>query len=320
MKETIEMSEGNKSPDKLPRRGFLKAAVIGGLGLGGAVYSGWKVLEGLGLRISQDSLSQELQQLAESPTPTPFQPRESTPTLSAGEVQTTPEPSPTPEFVHDWLFAGADFSDSAHQIDMMITLTDSSQLLVPAFTPLSWRDGLLEAGEFAPERNTGLTYLDEDRRKILNLHSGRLGPLHTGFTMWDVQLAIETNPETGNRINPREAEEKLRSQFVGSEWAIEQTSTSHARCVAAVRVPPSLVYESTRHVYEQTDSSGIVTSEGIIPWLAENFPDTGFSEIVDDPHVLVIKFCGRILSGEHEETRIASPYQQARFFLALKEA
>ena len=329
------MSEQNKSPldswrsksvetpqPKLSRRGFnkLAGAVLGGIGLGGAAYSGFRFLEGLGLEIPHNSFEQELEGLSRAATPTPFRPQETTPASSTTVPQETPEPSPTPEAINYWSFAKADFSDSAHQIDMMITLKDSSQLLVPSFIPIAWREGLLESGDFAPERNTGLTYLDEDRRKILNLHSGREGPLHSGYTMWGVQLAIETDPTTGNRIYPRQAEEKLRDNYIGADVLIRQTEAGLARIVAAVRVPPSLVYESTQHVYEQTGSSGNVTSEGIIPWLATNFPDSGFSEVVNDSDVLVMKFCGRILSGEHPEERISSPYQQARFFLALKQS
>ncbi|OGM10070.1 hypothetical protein A2Y68_01305 [Candidatus Woesebacteria bacterium RBG_13_46_13] len=326
------MSEQNKSSldswrskpaetpkPKLSRRGFLKGAVLGGIGLGGAVYSGLKFLEGLGLELPHNSFEQELQALPREATPTPFQPRETTPASSTQTPEATPEPSPTPEAINYWAFAKADFSDSEHLIDMMITLRDSSSLLVPSFIPISWHDGLQLSVDFDRRRNTGLTYLDEDRRKILNLHSGREGPLHSGYTMWETQLAIETDGR-GNRIYPAQADEKLRTQFMGADVLIRQTEAGLAKIVAAVRVPPSLVYESTQHVYEETDPSGSVTNEGIIPWLAANFPDSGFADVVNDREVLIIKFCGRILSGEREDTRIDSPYQQARFFFALKQS
>ncbi len=307
------------SRTKLSRRAFIKAAITGGVGLGGAGYAGLKFLERLGWEPPEVSFEQELQTVSKTATATPFLPQEATSRPIFNQpTERTVEPFPTPEVINYWIFARADFSDSSHQIDMMITLNDSTELLIPPFTPISWREGILESGDFSPDKNTGLTYLDEDMRKILNLHSGRAGPLRPGYTMWEVQMAIETN-SLGNRISPAQAEEKLKTQFMGASVLVRQREAAFAKIAAAVRVPPSLVYESTRHVYEETDANGNVIREGIVPWLAENFPDSGFSDLVDKSDVLIIKFCGRILSGEREEKRISSSFQQARFFLALKE-
>jgi len=330
------MSESKRSPEKISRREFnkLAGAALAGVGLAGAGFAGWKLLEGLGLRVgedapSRDSFEQELADLSrptrEASTPTPFQPQ------SATEIpHTTPEPSPTPELINKYKFAKADFSDSAHQIDMLLTLNNGEKLLIPLFTPLPWREGILDGPDFKPKSNTGVTYLDESGRKILNLHSGREGPLDTaGYTMWKVQLAIETNAR-GYRIYPREVDEKLSTNFTGGDAIVRQTDSGPAKMVAAVRVPPKMVLGVSQHLNEVRDAAGQITTTGLIAWIAETFPDSGFQKILSDPNILIIKTCGRRLRGETQNAQFintqgkieeeTSEYRQSRFFLAFKES
>lgn len=306
------MTEGNKSPEKISRREFnkLAAAILGGIGIGGAAYSGAKVLEGLGLRfgpqepVDQNFFFEESQRLARStqaaPTATPFEPQ--------ATQEPTPEPSPTPEPENDWKFAGIDFSDSTKLIDMGFFI-GSDTVLVPSFIPFAYYDGALEDGAFAPDSNTGLTYLDPKNRKILNLHSGRRGSLDTqGYTMWGMQRYLEENPKNGVRRYPREVNELMDASLIGSQPVIRQGDTSSlVKVVAALRVPPEQVSASQDHVYDIAD------------WLGATYPDSGFAHLGRDKDTLVIKFCGRILTGERADDSRPS-YQQSRFFLALKKS
>lgn len=304
------MSEGNKNPEKnLSRRSFLKlgTAVIGGAALGGAVLTGKKVLEDLGFRfetqgpVTDNFFYQESQQLAESTqaiaTPTPFQ-----------SVEATPEPTPTPEILTPWEFVkGIDFSDSKRQIDMAF-FVGADTILIPAFTPFAYYNGALEDGAFEPDSNTGLTYLDKLNRKILNLHSGRRGPLDAvGFTAWGLQRYIEEYPENGVRKSPGEVDNFMESSFLNSDVVIKQKDTSSlVKVVGIVRVPPRGVEESQKHVGD------------IVDWLGSAFPDSGFRNLGNSTDTLIIKFCGRILQGE-AKVHSRPDYQQSRFFIALKQ-
>lgn len=304
--EVIETPKNSK----VSRRAFLRlgAAAAGGAALIGAGVVGKKVLEDLGVQLVPQAPAEdnffyrEAQRLTESTrvAPTPFQPRPTS--------ETTPEPSPTPETYNAWVFDNIDLSDSRKQIDMGFYIGQDT-ILVPYFTPIPFYEGVLEDGAFEAESNTGVTYLDGSNRKILNLHSGRRSALDTrGFTAWDLQKYFEEYPNTGSRRYPREVDEFFKKSVIGSSRVITRQVTvpSHSKIVAAVRVSPEKVAESQEHVGD------------IVEWLGENYPDFGFASLGKDHETLVIKFCGRILSGEKEdETR--PTYQQSRFFLALKK-
>lgn len=305
-----QMSEGNKSPDKISRRDFnkLAGAVLAGIGLGGAGYAGWKTLEGLGLHLkpqeppSDNFFYEESQKLARATqsaaTPTPFQPEPN--------EEATPEPSPTPEAENYWKFAKIDFSNSKEPIDMGFFI-GSDTILVPSFTPFVYYEGALEDGAFSPEINSGMAYLDSSSRKVLNLHSGRRGPLDAqGFTMWGMQRYLEEDPNNGVRRYPKTVNEIISQSLIGSEVVIRQGKISSlVKIAAALRVPPTQVAESQSHVYDISD------------WLGKTYPNSGFADLGNGKDTLVIKFCGRILSGERADESRPS-YQQSRFFIALK--
>jgi hypothetical protein len=204
-------------------------------------------------------------------------------------------------------FAKIDFSDSPKMVSMGFFIGGETTI-VPPFIPFAFYEGALQDGVFASESNTGLAYLETYNRIILNIHSGRRGPLDTrGFSAYALQLFLETNPETGNRRYPREADQYLTNTVVGSEVVLKQKDQASLTTIAAaVRVPPQHVWESQRHVADITD------------WLTKKYPESTFKNLEGDEKYLVIKFCGRILGGEDEDPR-RSPSQQSRFFLALKE-
>lgn len=312
------MNKEREVKSGISRRDFLRVATGLGLAAGGALstwYFGKKGLEELGLRFEEDQSEQtsskdffdeEARILSQQTEQAPTQTSQPTPEATSPPEATT-EPTPTPEQLKPLQFGKVDF-ESQQNIGMSYFLGED-QIIVPYFTPKTWRPGILSTGEFDPDKNTGLVYLDSENRKILNLHSGRRGPLdEQGYSMYQLQLHLEEHPNIGVRRYAREVDEIMKST-IGSEVVLKQGEEfTYSKIVAAVRVPPNLVNESKQHVYD------------INRWLAEKFPDSGFKNVLNEENeILTVKFCGRKLAGEGDIEAEGEPaYRQSRFFLASK--
>ena len=311
-----ERGTNKENKARMSRRDFLRVAAGLGLAGGGMALGGFfakRGLEELGLRFeerdtnelsSKDFFDEEAQILQKQTQEAPTQTTE--PAVEAtGAPEETPEPTSTPEVTKYFEFGNIDFENN-EQIGMSYFLA-GDQVLVPYFEPIIWHPEVLSSGEFDPEKNTGVVYLDSGHRKVLNLHSGRRGPLdEQGFSAYKLQIYLEEHPDIGVRRYPREVNEILQN-ILGSEVVLKQANNfTYSNIVAAARITPSLVNESKKNVYN------------INEWLAEKFPRTGFDEVLnEEENVLVVKFCGRRLAGE-EENPNEPTYRQSRFFIATK--
>jgi len=310
--QKISMKERERK--HISRRDFIKVATGLGLAGAGAYYFGKETLTQLGVIRPEQStegfFNEESERLSRATqVAETSQPGSTLEQPNIKQPENTPEPTETPELSFNWRFGDIDFSNSNEQIGMGYFIGDE-EILVPYFTPISWYEGVLQSGEFGLDRNSGLTYLDERNRKILNLHSGRLSIFdQEGLTMYQLQRYIEEYPDNGViRYAPREIDEVLRT-LIGSDVVVKQENKfAYSKIIAAVRVPPERVIESRNNVYT------------IVSWLTENFRDSGFEQIrPNDRDVLITKFCGRKLGIEREETR-ETPWRQARFFIAKRLA
>lgn len=318
---------------KLSRREFLIAAGITAGGTGLVSLSGWKLAEALGLRPEKfiEKLAEQLDWYwreiksyidsggtrvilgTEESTALPIKARGTPP-----QPEKTPTPGPntaseameelTPvekENENEFNFAGIDFSDPTVPIEMMITTVENNKVLIPEFNSHSWSPKADEENIFDPNNNTGIAWRDEGERIGIWLHSGRAGPLHEGYTMWETQKFIEEN-ESGNRRSYWAINEFLDKIIKGADITIKQGEKAVvAKITAAVRIPPSGVINSTKHVLD------------MVPYLARNYPGKGFEELVDKKQVLLPKFCGRFAAGEKENKELPY-YQQSRFVFGIE--
>lgn len=323
---------------KLSRRDFLKAAGITTAGVGLLSVSGWELAKALGLRPEKfteklgnqlewywrevksyiDSGGTQMVSGTEKST-TRITKSRSTPTPPQSEEPSTLEPgtpTETPEAVEEIVpvekeeengfdFAGIDFSDPTIPIGMMITTTEDNKIIIPEFYSYSWSPEVDEENVFNPDNNTGVAWKDDGERIGLWLHSGRAGPLHEGYTMWNTQKFIEED-ENGYRRPVWAVNEILDKIIRGSDITIKQgKKTIHAKITAALRMPPDRVAYSTIHVLD------------MVPYLAKNYPGKGFEELVDKKQVLLPKFCGRVVA-EEKENKDRPSYQQARFVFGIE--
>lgn len=115
--------------------------------------------------------------------------------------------------------------------------------------------------------------------------------IHSGYSKsvgdlpaYPLQLYLE-NDQHGNKRNQRDFFLHLENCFIGSVMFIRQNETvSLSRIVAAVRIPPDQVVESSVHVND------------LVPYLAAQYPGSGFEKMT--PPGLLFNFCGRQLRGE----------------------
>jgi hypothetical protein len=304
-----------KEQNKLSRRDFLRVATgltLAGAGTLAGGYFARKGLGELGLRFeernadqlsSKDFFDEEARILSEQTKEAPTQTPEPTSQVTSVPEE-TPEPTPTPE-AGIYEFGKIDFK-SGEKLGMSYFIGED-QILVPYFTPIIWYKGILDSGEFDPDRNTGLVYTESGHRKILNLHSGREGPLdEQGYSAYKLQIYFEEHPNIGVRRYPAEVQEALNNT-IGSEVVFKQGENfAYSDIIAAVRVPPNLVNESKEHVYN------------INEWLANTFPESGFNKVLNnEKEILTLKFCGRKLAGEPDAEGEPS-FRQSRFFMAMK--
>ena len=304
---------------KLSRRGFLRLAGLAtaAVGTAGAYHSGKRMLEELGYDFweassgpTQGFFDEESVRISQATQASSGQSRQE----AGEELPSSRETPTTPEAPNHWKFGKIDFANSSEQIGMLYVMGED-RIVVPHFTPLMWYPGVETDGNFYPNTNTGVTYLDEGNRKISNLHSGRHGR-HT-YTMWGLQTFIEervvsVHPETGDEVKIRrlhqEVNDFLKEKIIGSEVILQQGSVGElARVVAAVRIPPARVLEFRHHVMD------------VVPWVAENFPGYGFEQVAARSDIQIDKFCGRNLTKTtslEEPVPNLSEYLQARFLIA----
>ena len=106
------------------------------------------------------------------------------------------------------------------------------------------------------------------------------------------------------RLNtPDEFDIKAALCLIGSEVVLEIGRESVTGTVSAVaRVPAAGVQEVSEHVMD------------LVPYLAENYPKSGFGELEEGG--LVLNFCGRQLSTEAANMK-ADYYAQTRIIVGI---
>ncbi|MHC4799937.1 MAG: hypothetical protein ACYTF1_25150 [Planctomycetota bacterium] len=171
-------------------------------------------------------------------------------------------------------------------------------IILPKVDVHGWTPEILSNGVFAPGTGNAVAFEDSGLRTGLWLHSGY------GETAGMLQRYLELNKD-GYRHEIWTVDEVLKTKIVGARVFIQQSdSMRNAKIVAAARVPPDGVIEIAAHVMD------------LVPYIIENYPDHGFEEIADRSDVLMLYFCGRVLTGEDAHPDLPS-YQQSRFILAM---
>lgn len=226
-----------------------------------------------------------------SPDPIPAHPS----VLAPGSM-TIPIPIPDPFVIDGTLF------DSGNEIGLIFFVPDGG-IKIPQFTVDHWEPGIFDdPNYFKPGDKSVVSFMDEARRVGLWLHSGGYGT-----TMYPLQFWLE-NQIAVKQLSPSENEQKL-SDLIGTnvDISVGDYDVGFMQVVAAVRVPPDEVETLAGHAMD------------MIPYIAETYPDAGFSNLVDKQQVVYLYFCGLALAGE-EPNPDANKWTQARFVIALTSA
>ena len=159
-----------------------------------------------------------------------------------------------------------------------------------------WFPEIMDSGIFDPGNGTAVSMQDDDNHYALWLHSGYRQ------TMTPIQNWIER--DDSGRLVPAEDVDLRLDSMIGSDVYFEQEVgvLSFATIIAAVRIPPGDVDDTSVHVMD------------LIPYLAEHYPGHGFAEV--NGQVLYLYFCGRALPDESPNPK-ADKWTQARFVLVL---
>ncbi len=168
------------------------------------------------------------------------------------------------------------------------------------FPVVPYSQEVLESGEFFENFDFSIAW-EHLGFYGLWVHSGLaygIGEL----TAYPLQIYLEKDAQ-GFFRNPSAVNEYLQDCVMNAEMHLRQgNAISVNKVVAAVRVPPSEVDEVSRHAM------------GLVPYLAETYPDSGFDQMY--PPGLVFYFCGQQLTGE-----MANPnydkWTQARFIIGF---
>jgi hypothetical protein len=218
------------------------------------------------------------------------------PSVLAPKSMTIPIPIPDPFVIDNILF------DSGNVIGLIFFVPEGG-IKIPQFTVNHWKPDIFDDSNFFnPGDKSVVSFMDEARRVGLWLHSGGYGT-----TMYPLQFWLE-NLIAVRQLSPAETEQKL-SDLIGTnvDVSVGVYDVGFMRVVAAVRVPPDEVEELATHPMD------------MIPYIAENYPETGFSNLVNKQQVVYLYFCGLALAGE-EPNPDANKWTQARFVIALTSA
>ena len=218
------------------------------------------------------------------------------PSVLAPRSMNVPIPIPDPFVIDDVLF------DSGNEIGFIFFVPEGG-IKIPQFTVDHWEPGIFDDPNFfKPGDKSVVSFMDENRRVGLWLHSGGYGT-----TMYPLQFWLE-NQIGVKQLSPAENEQKL-SDLIGTnvDISVGDYDMGFMRVVAATRVPPDEVETLAGHAMD------------MIPYIAETYPETGFSNLVDQQQVIYLYFCGLALAGE-EPNPDANKWTQARFVIALTSA
>lgn len=218
------------------------------------------------------------------------------PSVLAPRSMTAPIPIPDPFVIDNTLF------DAGNEIGLVFFVPEGG-IKIPQFTVNHWKPGIFDdPNYFEPGSKDVVSFMDEERRVGLWLHSGGYGT-----TMYPLQFWLE-NQIGIKQLSPSENDQKL-IDLIGTnvDISVGDYDVGFMSVVAAVRVPPDEVEALAGHAMD------------MIPYIAETYPETGFSNLVDRQQVVYLYFCGLALAGE-EPNPDANKWTQARFVIALTSA
>jgi hypothetical protein len=229
-------------------------------------------------------------------TPEPTQPNQAQVEQNQPTDRPTASPTPTPEWM---VYDQIDFKDQA--IEVLINMAcDGDQIYLEPFSVVPYSPGLVESGIFYSSLDFSIAW-EHLGYYGLWIHSGQ-SPVFGDLPAYPLQIYIE-NDARGFRHYPEDLYDHLQTCLIGAEMHMRQGETlSISEVVAAVRVPPTGIDEVSRHPMD------------LVPYLAENYPDSGFDRM--EPPGLVFYFCGRQLSGEAFNSDY-DYWTQSRFILGF---
>ncbi len=247
------------------------------------------------------NVSAEIQQIFKGTTTVGY---DSTQPPHTSQFLTTPNQSlpgasiqtPTPVWM---TYDGIDFRDKEVEALLTMQCNQDTVHMVP-FRVVPYSPEALASGDFIENFDFSIAW-EHLGFYGLWVHSGLaygIGEL----TAYPLQTYIEKD-ERGFFRSPNTVEEHIQDCLINAEMNLRQENTiSTSKVVAAVRIPPSEVYEVSQHTMD------------LIPYLAETYPDSGFDQMV--PPGLLFYFCGQQLTGE-----MANPnydkWTQARFIIGF---
>jgi hypothetical protein len=197
-------------------------------------------------------------------------------------------------------FDGLELSGQEMNVAILLSC-ENKAITLPEFTTHAWYPGVFEDGTFDVSANSAIAWEHLGYYGYW-MHSGQdlLGRKLTAFNLHDY---LERNSQ-GVLRSPEDFEKNLQECLVGSVVRLEAGGkTSLSRIAAGVRVPNQQVSELSEHVMD------------LVPYLAEQYPDSGFTELKTP--ALLFYFCGRRLVGETEDPN-SFFYAQARIILAME--
>lgn len=233
------------------------------------------------------------------PTPNPIStniPASPEPDQERIESPPSVEPhDPEPDYVAP--FGELDLSDGTTTSFIVHTDADQGSYATGEFLPWSYREGIFESDLFDPDAGGAVSWLDNQDRIVLWVHSG---PYHTVTAL---QRFIELD-ERGRIDSVEFAEERIRQHVVGATVQFNQVPDilELAHITAWARIPPETVDEINQHVIDLPEV------------LRELYPDQGWEGFHRD--TMIVFFCGRQLVGDESDS--SRPYwQQTRYVLGL---
>lgn len=221
--------------------------------------------------------------------------------LRSGQARAvaTEEPPATPEPEKTWMrFGGVSLLEAPVNTRFRTACEDA--IALPEFTVHAWTPEIFQSGLFDVGKSNVVAW-EHMGYTGLWMHSGLdlLGRVQSAFPL---QEYLERHKS--RRLNtPDEFDIKAALCLIGSEVVLEIGGESVTGTVSAVaRVPAAGVQEVSEHVMD------------LVPYLAENYPKSGFGELEEGG--LVLNFCGRQLSTEAANMK-ADYYAQTRIIVGI---
>lgn len=166
-------------------------------------------------------------------------------------------------------------------------ITPASVIPILPFYPFSYQENIFEGPIFAVDNKTAVACLGENFLLVW-LHSGNVSDKELAAGKLQKYLELD---KLGFLTTVTKVENKTLSLKDLIAIFCQGENTNYAQIKGAVRVPPKEVNEEEKHVTDK------------LTFLAENYPESGFDNLINQENILLISFCGKNLAGEEEKTK-----------------